>query len=77
MAEKFKIKKSIIKEVNIADYQKYITNALANCGINLYDVFMEQNEQGRNYTFIEILQDISEEYIMFLINFTCRIEINS
>ena len=73
-----KSKKLIIKEVNIADYQKHITTALTNCGITVYDVFIEQNEQGRNYTFIiEIPQEISEEYIVSLINFTCKIGANS
>ena len=72
-----KSKKLIIKGVNIADYQKHITNALTNCGITVYDVFIEQNEQGRNYTFIiEIPQEISEEYIVSLINFTCKIGTN-
>ena len=73
-----KSKKLIIKGVNVADYQKHIANALTNCGITVYDVFIEQNEQGRNYTFIiEIPQEISEEYIVSLINFTCKIGANS
>lgn len=73
-----KSKKLIIKGVNVADYQKHIANALTNCRITVYDVFIEQNEQGRNYTFIiEIPQEISEEYIVSLINFTCKIGANS
>ena len=73
-----KSKKLIIKGVSIEGYQEHITALLAISGITVYDVFVEQNEQGRNYTFIiEIPQDVIEENIVSLIDFTCKIGANS
>lgn len=73
-----KSKKLIIKGVSIEGYQEHITALLAISGITVYDVFVEQNQQGRNYTFIiEIPQDVIEENIVSLIDFTCKIGANS
>ncbi len=73
-----KLKKLVIKNVNVTGYQQYITDLFIKHGISVYDVNIEKNETDSNYTFIiEVPQNISEEKILSFVDFKCKISENS
>lgn len=69
-----KSKKLSIKGVTENGYQDYLTELFKSDGINVYDVGIEKCDNKRNYTFIiDIPDDISEEEILFKIDYDCKL----
>lgn len=69
-----KQRKIIIKEVTEEGYQKYISDRFAEHKISVHDCFAEKTDTGINYTFkVDIPYDVSEECILNLVDFKCKI----
>lgn len=69
-----KSKRISVKNVNIRGYQAYMTDLLAKRGVIVHDVNVEKTETGCDFTFLaEIPQEVSEEEIVDLIDFKCKI----
>lgn len=72
-----KMKKVTIKDVDIKGYQDYITEKFKNHKINVYEVYVEKTDSGMNYTLkIDMPYDFSEESVLELIDFKCKISEN-
>lgn len=72
-----KSKKLVIRDVNIKGYQAYMIDLFEKQGMIIHDVYIEKTEDGSNYTFIiEIPPEISEESIVDMIGFKCKISTN-
>lgn len=73
-----KSKKLVVKDVTVKGYQQYITNLFEKREIIIHDVYIEKNDDGSTYTFIvEIPPQVSEESIMDMIDYKCKISTNS
>lgn len=73
-----KQRKLVVKDVKVLGYQQFITEMFAKENINVYDVYIEKNADSSNYTFImEVPQTVSEEHILEMVDFNCKISANS
>ena len=72
-----KSKKLVIKGVTEAQYQQNLTEQLKKEGITVYDVYIEKDDGGYNYTFIiEIPDDVYEQDIISDIDYNCKLSSN-
>lgn len=72
-----KSKKLVIKGVTEAQYQQNLTEQLKKEGITVYDVYIEKDDCGYNYTFIiEIPDDVYEQDIISGIDYNCKLSSN-
>ena len=72
-----KSKKLVIKGVTEAQYQQNLTEHLKKEGITVYDVYIEKDDGGYNYTFIiEIPDDVYEQDIISGISYKCKLSSN-
>ena len=72
-----KSKKLVIKGVIEAQYQQNLTEQLKKEGITVYDVYIEKDDGGYNYTFIiEIPDDVYEQDIISDIDYNCKLSSN-
>lgn len=72
-----KSKRISVKDVTTPGFQKEFTEKLKQLGLAVYDVSIEKNEESSNYTFIiEMSQAVSEEEIVNLTNYKCKISAN-
>ena len=72
-----KSKKLVIKGVIEAQYQQNLTEQLKKEGITVYDVYIEKDDCGYNYTFIiEIPDDVYEQDIISDIDYNCKLSSN-
>ncbi len=70
-------KKLSIKEVNMPGFQEHFTALLRSKGVIVHEVGIEKKENGNDYTFIiEIPQFVTEESIVELSDFRCKISNN-
>ena len=60
-----------------AQYQQNLTEHLKKEGITVYDVYIEKDDGGYNYTFIiEIPDDVYEQDIISDIDYNCKLSSN-
>ena len=60
-----------------AQYQQNLTEQLKKEGITVYDVYIEKDDCGYNYTFIiEIPDDVYEQDIISGIDYNCKLSSN-
>jgi putative Mg2+ transporter-C (MgtC) family protein len=72
-----KSKKLVVKGVTEAQYQQNLTEQLKKEGITVYDVYIEKDDGGYNYTFIiEIPDDVYEQDIISDIDYNCKLSSN-
>ena len=72
-----KSKKLVVKGVTEAQYQQNLTEQLKKEGITVYDVYIEKDDGGYNYTFIiEIPDDVYEQDIISGIDYNCKLSSN-
>ena len=72
-----KSKKLVVKGVTEAQYQQNLTEQLKKEGITVYDVYIEKDDCGYNYTFIiEIPDDVYEQDIISGIDYNCKLSSN-
>ena len=72
-----KSKKLVVKGVTEAQYQQNLTEQLKKEGITVYDVYIEKDDCGYNYTFIiEIPDDVYEQDIISDIDYNCKLSSN-
>ena len=72
-----KSKKLTVKEVDTEGYQMFVEHLLKEKGILINDVYIEKNCKTYNYVFIlDIPQSVSEESIVSLIDYSCKIGAN-
>lgn len=67
-------KKLLIRGVDKADFQEYMTQKLQDMGISVYDVFFNKKENKIDYTFIiEIPANIFDDTILSLTERDCKL----
>ncbi len=72
-----KSKKLVVKGVTEAQYQQNLTEQLKKEGITVYDVYIEKDDCGYNYTFIiEIPDYVYEQDIISGIDYNCKLSSN-
>ena len=72
-----KSKKLVVKGVTEAQYQQNLTEQLKKEGITVYDVYIEKDDCGYNYTFIiEIPDDVYEQDIISDFDYNCKLSSN-
>lgn len=73
-----KSKKLWVKDVTVSGYQQELTKRLAEYKVAVHDVYIEKNDDGVSYTFIiEIPHDVTEESIIEMVDFTCKLSGNA
>lgn len=69
-----KSKKLVIKGVTEPQYQQKLTELLKKGNITVYDVYIEKDGDGYNYTFIiEIPEDVYEQDIISGVGYNCKL----
>lgn len=69
-----KSKKLVIKGVTEPQYQQKLTELLKKGNITVYDVYIEKDGDGYNYTFIiEIPDDVYEQDIISGVGYNCKL----
>ena len=72
-----KSKKLVVNGVTDVQYQQNLTEQLKKEGITVYDVYIEKDDCGYNYTFIiEIPDDVYEQDIISDIDYNCKLSSN-
>lgn len=72
-----KLKKLVIKGVTEPQYQQNMTELLKKDGVTVYDVYIEKDDDGYNYTFtIEIPETVYEQDIISGVDYNCKISSN-
>ncbi len=75
--KKSKSKKLVVKGVTDSQYQQNLTELLKKYYITVYDVYIEKDDDGCNYTFtIEIPEDVYEQDIISCVGYNCKLSPN-
>lgn len=75
--KKSKSKKLVVKGVTDSQYQQNLTELFKKYYITVYDVYIEKDDDGCNYTFtIEIPEDVYEQDIISCVGYNCKLSPN-